>query len=314
MTDPAARPQRAPREEIHGVLVLDKPRGLSSSTAVLHARRLLGARKAGHTGTLDPLASGLLPLALGEATKFSQDLLDADKTYEARIDLGVCTDSGDAEGAVTARAPVDVGRERFEAALAAMRGPQLQVPPMHSALKQGGRPLYELARAGRSVEREPRPIVIHELVLIAWHPEQPRVRVRCSKGTYIRVLAQDLGAALGCGAHLGELRRTAVGPLDLEGACSLEQLEALDLGARRARLLPPDALLAGLPSLELDGAAARRFGHGQVVAAPPGTVQAERLCVRGPGGQLLGLGRPGPEGIEPVRLVASPANAKKEMQ
>jgi tRNA pseudouridine55 synthase len=293
--------KRAAADAVDGVLALDKPLGLSSNTALQHARRMLQARKAGHTGTLDPLASGLLPLTFGEATKFSADLLDADKQYEARIALGTVTSTGDAEGEVLQTRPVAVTREQFEAALAGFRGEQLQVPPMHSALKRGGRPLYELAREGVEVERAPRAVRILRLELLQWDEQAPLVVVECSKGTYVRVLVQDIGAALGCGAHLKALRRTRVGPLGLDGAVSLDALQALALDERRARLLACDALLAGVPSVQLGAADAQRFGHGQRVPldAAPG-----RVRVYGPGERLLGLGRCSGPWLEPARLVA----------
>jgi len=295
---------RAAADAVDGVLALDKPLGVSSNTALQHARRLLQARKAGHTGTLDPLASGLLPLTFGEATKFSADLLDADKQYEARIALGTVTSTGDAEGEVLQTRPVAVTREQFEGVLAGFRGDQQQVPPMHSALKRDGRPLYALAREGIEVERAPRQVRILRLELLQWDAQAPLVVVECSKGTYVRVLAQDIGAALGCGAHLMALRRTRVGPLGLERAVSLDALQALALEERRALLLASDALLAGVPAVRLDAAAARSFGHGQRVCvdAPPG-----RLRVYGADGRLLGLGRCSGSWLEPARLISQPA-------
>jgi tRNA pseudouridine55 synthase len=298
--------RRAAADPIDGVLALDKPRGLSSNLALQRARHLLGARKAGHTGTLDPLASGLLPLTFGEATKFSADLLDADKEYEACIGLGATTQSGDAEGPVLERRPVAVSREQFEAALARFVGSGTQVPPMHSALKRDGRPLYELARQGREVERAPRAVVISRLQLVHWDEDRPVVRVECGKGTYVRVLAQDIGAALGCGAHLAALRRTRVGHLRLEQAIGLEQLQAQDLAQRRAGLLPVDALLTRLPGVALDAEAAARFGHGQRVAfagAAAGPTGEERLRVYDPAGRLMGVARRDGRWLEPARLV-----------
>jgi tRNA pseudouridine(55) synthase len=218
-----ARRKRVP---VHGVLLLDKPEGLSSNDALVRAKRLLNAEKAGHTGTLDPFATGLLPLCFGEATKFSQDLLEADKTYETTVQLGVSTNTGDTEGEVTATAEVAVTPAQIEAVLARFRGPIAQVPPMHSALKRDGRPLYEYARAGITLEREARQVVIHALELLSYEAPLLRLSVTCSKGTYVRVLGEDIGAALGCGAHLKTLRRTAVGRLTLEGAITLEQLGA----------------------------------------------------------------------------------------
>jgi tRNA pseudouridine55 synthase len=294
-------PRREPADAIDGLLVLDKPLGVSSNTALQHARRLLKARKAGHTGTLDPLASGLLPITLGEATKFSADLLDADKDYDAQLGLGAETTTGDAEGEVTARRPVAVSREQFEAVLARFLGSQQQTPPMHSAIKQAGRPLYELARQGQHVERTPRTVNIARLHLLHWDPLAPVIAVSCSKGTYVRVLAQDIGAALGCGAHLQALRRTRVGPLRLDQAVNLEALQARDLAARRAALLPVDALLAGLPRLSLDPAASARFAHGQRL---PHAAEHERVRVYGADGALIGLARCAHGWLEATRLVA----------
>ncbi len=295
--------RRTPADSVDGVLALDKPPGISSSLAVQKARRLLQARKAGHTGTLDPLASGLLALTLGEATKFSADLLEADKEYEAQIELGAVTTTGDAEGEVLRRCAAAVGREQFEQALTRFVGAGVQVPPMHSALKHQGRPLYELARLGQEVEREPRPIVISRLRLVHWDPERPLVEVACSKGTYVRVLAQDIGAALGCGAHLHRLRRTRVGHLRLEQAVTLAALEALEPAGRRALLLPVDSLLGTLPSVALDRASAERFGHGQPIAHAG---DWPRVRVYEAGGALLGVARCGGGWLEATRLVAQP--------
>lgn len=288
-------------KQVDGVLLLDKPLGLSSNDALQKARRLFSAAKGGHTGTLDPLASGLLPLCFGEATKFSADLLDADKTYEAELKLGVETDTGDAEGQVTATATVNVEKAQFLALLPQFTGPIEQVPPMHSALKRDGRPLYELARKGIEVERAPRAVTIHSLELLEFAGDLVRIRVSCSKGTYIRVLAADLGRALGCGAHLTALRRTRVGALDLHGAVTLAELEALAEEARPERLAPVDALLSTLPQVELDAAAAERFSHGNPVALPVALAGKIRVYADG---RLLGVGEPGVGGrLWPKRLV-----------
>ncbi|WP_371325134.1 tRNA pseudouridine(55) synthase TruB [Dechloromonas sp. ZY10] len=288
-------------KQVDGVLLLDKPIGLSSNDALQKARRLFSAAKGGHTGTLDPLASGLLPLCFGEATKFSADLLDADKTYEAELKLGVETDSGDAEGLVIATATVDVEKSRFLALLPQFTGAIEQVPPMHSALKRDGRPLYELARQGIEVERQPRAVTIHALELLELAGDLARIRVSCSKGTYIRVLAADLGRALGCGAHLTALRRTRVGDLELTGAVTLAELEAQAEEARPSRLAPVDALLSSLPRVELDSAAAERFSHGNPVALAAGLAGKIRVYAAG---RLLGVGEPGSDGrLWPKRLV-----------
>lgn len=288
-------------KQVDGVLLLDKPVGLSSNDALQKARRLFSAAKGGHTGTLDPLASGLLPLCFGEATKFSADLLDADKTYEAELKLGVTTDSGDAEGQVIAMATVDVAEAAILAVLPRFTGPIEQVPPMHSALKRDGRPLYELARQGIEVERAARAVTIHALEVLDFAGDVLRIRVRCSKGTYIRVLAADIGQALGCGAHLTALRRTVVADLDLMHAVTLAEIEALDEVDRMKRLAPVDALLQSLPVLTLEGEAAARFRHGNPVSLPEGLSGKIRIYEAG---RLIGVGEPGREGrLWPKRLV-----------
>ena len=262
----ATIPPRKKRVPVHGVLLLDKPAGISSNDALGKAKWLLNAAKAGHTGTLDPFATGLLPLCFGEATKFSQDLLEADKTYETVIHLGVRTTTGDTEGDVVETRPVDVTRELIDAALAQFRGEIDQVPPMYSALKRDGKPLYEYARAGVTLERDARRVTIHALVVLDFQAPHLRVRVRCSKGTYIRVLGEDIGAALGCGAHLNSLRRTEVGSLTLDGAVTLPALEAVAETARTALLAPVDALLSSFPAVTLDDELSARFMQGQRLA------------------------------------------------
>lgn len=263
---PRIRVQRRP---VHGVLLLDKPLGLSSNDALQKAKWLLRAEKAGHTGTLDPLASGVLPLCFGAATKFSQLQLDAPKTYEAVARLGVTTTTGDAEGDVVERREVDAAQ--FSAARLAevqrqFTGPIRQVPPMHSALKKDGKALYEYARAGIAVEREARDVVIHalELSLAEDQGGEPAVRmvVTCSKGTYIRTLGEDVGAALGCGAHLVFLRRIDTGGLGVERCITLEALEALDEAGRMACVQPVETLLAGHAAVTLDRDNTARFLSG----------------------------------------------------
>lgn len=288
-------------KQVDGVLLLDKPVGLSSNDALQKARRLFSAAKGGHTGTLDPLASGLLPLCFGEATKFSADLLDADKTYEAELKLGVTTDSGDAEGQVLATAAVAVSGEQLATVLARFLGPIQQIPPMHSALKRDGRPLYELARKGIEVEREPRSIVIHALELLEFSGDCVRIRVTCSKGTYIRVLAADIGVLLGCGAHLTALRRTRVGDLEMQNAVTLVELEGMDESLRPQRLQAVDALLASLPRVDLEADQAQRFTHGNPVPLPDGLVDKVRVYAAD---RLIGVGEPGKGGLLwPKRLV-----------
>jgi len=256
-----ARP-RIPRRAVHGVLLLDKPLGLSSNDALQKAKRLYRADKAGHTGTLDPLATGLLPLCFGAATKFSQVSLESDKTYRATLQLGVTTTTADAEGEVLERREVQVTREQLRAACDALTGPIRQVPPMHSALKHEGRALYDYARAGLEVEREAREVTIHRIDIVGGEDAQWTLEVCCSKGTYIRTLAEDIGAALGCGAHLAALRRLACGGVSLDRAHTLEQLAALDEAGRDALLLDADALLADWPLVRLGEEDAGRFLSG----------------------------------------------------
>jgi tRNA pseudouridine55 synthase len=295
-------------DPVDGVLLLDKPSGITSNLALQKARRLLAAAKAGHTGTLDPLASGLLPLTFGEATKFSSDLLDAAKTYEAEIQLGVATTTGDAEGTVTATATVGVSSEQVTTAMQKLCGSIEQTPPMFSALKRDGRPLYSYARAGVNVERAPRAITVHRLDLLAVTGTRLHVRIECSKGTYVRVLAQDLGDLLGCGAHLAALRRTRVGELTIENSTTLDTLAAQALEARRELLLPLDTLIGSLPRVELDAQLADRFSHGQRLALGPGN-PCGRVRVIGPRARLLGIAQIDEDGLlAPHRLVRQLAN------
>lgn len=253
---------KTPRRAVHGVLLLDKPLGLSSNDALQKAKRLFRAEKAGHTGTLDPLATGLLPLCFGAATKFSQISLDADKRYLATMKLGVTTTTADAEGDVLVRSEVNVTRAQVEAACATFIGPIDQVPPMHSALKREGRPLYEYARAGIEVEREARRVTIHQIDIVEGQDDTWSLDVRCTKGTYIRTLAEDIGRLLGCGAHLSGLRRTGSGTLALDGAFTLEQLTAMSEAERDALLMDADALLADWPVVRLETEDAGRFLSG----------------------------------------------------
>jgi tRNA pseudouridine55 synthase len=307
---------RVPRRALDGVLLLDKPVGLSSNDALMAAKRLFLALKAGHTGTLDPLASGLLPLCFGEATKFSQDLLDADKTYEATMRLGIRTSTGDAEGEVLeTRAVVNVDEASLAAALARFRGEIVQVPPMHSALKRDGKPLYEYARAGQVVEREGRTVTIRSLEVLGCALPDVTFRVTCSKGTYVRTLAEDIGEALGCGAHLVALRRTGVGALTLEHAVTLDALSMMEGSARDAVLRPVDALLSTFAAIRLGEEEARRFQHGQrlrlaevsqlVGATTEGdSTEGARIRVyRAEDGALLGVARAVAGVLAPERLV-----------
>lgn len=260
------RPSRVARRPVHGVLLLDKPIGWSSNQALQKAKWLLRAEKAGHTGTLDPLATGVLPLCFGAATKFSQMHLDADKSYEAVARLGIKTSTGDAEGDVVATRPVQVTPEQLERAVAGLTGPIRQVPPMHSALKKDGKALYEYARAGIEVERSARDVTIYALNVVEAQLEcsEPAIKfiATCSKGTYIRTLGEDLGEALGCGAHLTALRRVKTGHFVQAQCVTLEALEAMTEDQRLACLLPVDALLPGHSIVTLDSDNAGRFLSG----------------------------------------------------
>lgn len=303
------------RVAVHGVLLVDKHAGQSSNDVLIKAKRLLNAQKAGHTGTLDPFATGLLPLCFGEATKFAQDLLEADKTYEATVHLGVTTTTGDTEGEVLARQPVNVDIALIEDALAAFRGEIEQVPPMYSALKRDGKPLYEYARAGVTLEREARRVTIHALELLSYEAPFLRMRVRCSKGTYVRVLGEDIGARLGCGAHLNALRRTVVGNLTLDGALSIEALEAIDPHERALSLAPVDALLSTFPPVELGESLAMRFLQGQRLplrkdGVPCPDVAGRVRVYRAADRSLLGTAQLSEFGVlAPERLIATAAAA-----
>jgi tRNA pseudouridine55 synthase len=287
---------RVARRQVDGVLLLDKPSGLSSNAALQRAKRLYRAQKAGHTGTLDPLASGLLPICFGEATKFAQGLLDADKAYAATVRFGTTTTTGDAAGGVTATHPVSLSRHDVEAALPHFGGRIAQVPPRHAALKHQGRKYYEYARRGVEIPRPAREVEIRELTLRSWRAPDLDLFVRCSKGTYIRSLAEDLGSALGCGAHLAALRRTATGGFALGDAVTLEALEQMSESQRDAMLRPAEVLVAGLPRLDLDGTDAIHFGQGRPLARPgladgPMRVYAN-ACFAGIGVLAEGMLRP----------------------
>lgn len=297
------------RRAVHGVLILDKPRGFSSNAALQKVRWLLNAEKAGHTGSLDPLATGVLPLCFGEATKFSQYLLDADKGYETLMQLGVTTSTGDAEGEVLERREVAVTREDIEALLPRFRGDIQQVPPMYSALKKDGQPLYKLARAGEVVEREARSVTISRLELLAFENGQARLSVSCSKGTYIRTLVEDLGQLLGCGAHVAELRRTQAGPFTLAQAVSLEELEKAHAeGGAEALdrfLLPVDCGLQDWPVVQLTEHSAYYWLHGQPVRAPGAPAQG-LMRVEDHEGRFIGIGEASDDGrVAPRRLIRS---------
>jgi len=290
------------RRRVDGVLLLDKPSGLSSNAALQRARRAFDAEKAGHTGTLDPLASGLLPLCFGEATKFAQFLLDATKRYTATVRFGVTTATGDAEGEVLEMRPVTLARSDVEAVLPDFTGRLSQVPPAYSALKFEGRSHYEYARAGIDVPRPPRDIEILEISLRAWTAPDAVLDVTCSKGTYIRVLAEDIGRALGCGAHLAGLRRTATGGFGIADAVTLERLEAMSAAEREATLQPAATLLRDLPSLRLATPEAARFRQGGAVLAPG---SADGACAVFDGNILLGVADVAAGLAQPRRVVAA---------
>ena len=306
-----SQPAKRKRVPVHGVLLLDKPEGISSAQALAKAKWLLNAEKAGHTGTLDPFATGLLPLCFGEATKFSSDLLDADKTYEATIRLGVTTTTGDPEGEVLETREVDVQRAQIESVLDKFRGPIDQIPPMYSALKRDGKPLYAYAREGKTLEREARSVIIHELALVSFAAPDIRIRVRCSKGTYIRVLGEDIGHALGTGAHLISLRRVGVGNLLIADAMTIDALAALSETERKSSLLPADSLLSELIPVVLPPELASRFMQGQRLVLgkegldfPSGGF--ERVKVLDATKMLLGVASLSAEGmLQPERLVSA---------
>jgi len=286
-----------------GVLLLDKPIGLSSNAALQRVRRLLGGVKAGHAGSLDPLASGMLPICLGEATKLAGELLAGDKAYSFRIVLGTRTATGDAEGEVIERLPVpDLDGARIEAVLTARAGESLQVPPMHSALKHRGEPLYRLARRGETVERTPRRISIHSLRLIGRGPDWLDLEVVCSKGTYVRVLAEELAGALGTCGHVGTLRRAYVEPFQGQPMITLEELARRS--SERGWLLPPDAALPRFPVVMLDTTAAAALRQGRTIATPEAG-PAGTVRLRDEHGRFIGLGeRDAAGGLKARRLFA----------
>jgi tRNA pseudouridine55 synthase len=293
-------------DAVSGVLLLDKPAGASSNHALQQVKRLFNAAKAGHGGTLDPAATGLLPLLFGEATKFSADLLEADKGYDAWVQLGVRTDSADAQGAVIETRPVAVTRAQLDAAVSQFVGSIEQVPPMVSAIKRDGKPLYAYAREGVALARAPRRITIARLDVLAFEGERFRMIVECSKGTYVRTLAEDIGAVLGCGAHLAALSRTRVGTLPLDHAVSLPALEAMTPAQRQSALLPIDALLQGLPKIELGERQARLFSNGGQfdLGGEPGLKR-----VYGSANELLGTAEVDAQGVlNPRRLIAAAAD------
>ena len=287
-----------------GALLLDKPVGRSSNAALQEAKRLYGAAKAGHAGTLDPLASGLLIVLFGEATKFAGMLLDQDKEYLATLKLGETTSTADAEGPVLERRPVQVSLSAMTQVLPRFRGPIEQVPPMHSALKRDGVPLYRLARKGLEVQRDKRSVHIAELELLRFEVPLVELRIRCSKGTYVRTLAQDIGAALGCGAHLAALRRSGSGRFSVRDACDLPSLSALSASERERRLVPLAGVLSDLPRAELDAAGEARLRNGQALKISG--LDEGLYGVYRHDGAVIGVGRAGSDGLlRPLRLTAS---------
>ena len=289
-----------------GIVLLDKPLGLSSNAALQRVRRLYGAAKAGHAGSLDPLATGMLPICLDEATKIAGEILSSRKRYRFAIALGARTATGDVEGAVIEQAPVPpLDPEALEAALAGLRGPQRQVPPMYSALKRDGRPLYALARAGMSVEREARPIEIYALTLLDASAQRLELTVECSKGTYVRVLAEDIARALGTCGHVVLLRREWVAPFEREPMHPLDALEAADAGARAGLLLPADRPLGHLAAVHLDAAQTERVRHGQAV--PVSHEASGKARLYDARGAFMGIGELAAGEVHPRRLLAAEA-------
>jgi tRNA pseudouridine55 synthase len=297
------------RRNVSGIILLDKPLGFTSNAALQKVRWLLNAEKAGHTGSLDPLATGVLPLCFGEATKFSQYLLDSDKGYETVMQLGQTTNTADAEGEVLQTREVTVGRADIEALLPRFRGPISQIPPMYSALKRDGQPLYKLARAGEVVEREARSVTINRLELLECEGTRARLSVGCSKGTYIRTLVEDIGEALGCGAYVAELRRTHAGPFELAQTVTLEELEQAHAeGGNEALdrfLMPSDSGLQDWPLIGLSEHSAFYWLHGQAVRAPDAP-QFGMVRVQDHNGRFIGIGEVSEDGrIAPRRLIRS---------
>jgi tRNA pseudouridine55 synthase len=273
-----------------GVLLVDKPPGVTSTRALAAAKCALGLRKAGHTGTLDPFATGLLPIVFGEGTKFSRFLLDADKSYRALLRLGFTSTTADTEGEITQAGAISPTMEAVGSVLSGLRGAQEQVPPMHSAVRIDGRRLYDLARQGVEIARDARWIEVYELEVVSFSGEMLEISVKCSKGTYVRTLGEEIGRRLGCGAYLTQLRRTAIGDFRVEDSATPEALAALGEVAARARLLPPEALVAQLPRLDLDEGGAWAICNGQ--EWPLGAPVAEgEFALFASGSRFLGVGR-----------------------
>ncbi len=295
------------KRKVDGVLLLDKPIGLSSNQALQQVKRLYQAAKAGHTGSLDPLASGLLPLCFGEATKFSHFLLNADKSYRALIKLGSTTATGDAEGEVLSVATVNVTPKALNSVLEQFTGVIQQVPPMYSALKHQGKALYEYARAGVAIGRVARTVTVHQITLERFEQDEVEITVSCSKGTYIRTLAEDIGHALGCGAHLAGLRRLKAAHFSLQSAFKIEQLEAMTAEQRDQSLLPIDALIENLPQVQLDKDSVFYLLQGQAVWKSGLNIKGF-FRLYSESGNFLGLGEQTSDGkIAPKRLLVTNA-------
>ncbi len=292
------------KREIDGVFLLNKPLGFSSNQALKKIQWLFNAKKAGHTGTLDPMASGLLPICIGEATKFSNRLLEANKTYIATVQLGLTTTTGDQEGEVVSQKEVVLKPNQLQETLQKFIGDITQIPPMFSALKFEGKPLYEYARQGIEIERKPRPVTIYDIKLNKIEESIVILEVICSKGTYIRTLAEDIGHALGCGAHLKGLERTQTGNFQLPDALTIEALEAMSMASREKTLLPVDALLEGLSSIELTVTETEAIKKGQAIDFI--SENDNELRLYGASGQFLGVGQPDLQGrLFPKRLIAN---------
>jgi tRNA pseudouridine55 synthase len=298
------------RNALCGVLNVDKPLGPTSHEVVKIIKDLSGQSKVGHAGTLDPLATGVLLVCLGKATRVTQYLMAFPKTYQGAIRLGITTTTHDAEGEITREADVDATRQDVEAALQRFVGRIAQVPPMYSAVKQGGKRLYELARQGKTVEVPPRQVDVYSVQIVEWLPPAVHIRVRCGPGTYIRALARDLGESLGCGAHLASLRRTQSGQFSVDQAISLEQLsEAFKAGAGAAHLYPLDIAFHDLPALHLDAATARRLAMGQQVKGPAGTDLGTKVRAYAPNGLFVALAHKDEESgsWQPRKVFVAPA-------
>lgn len=285
-----------------GVLLVDKPPGVTSTRALAAAKRALGSRKAGHTGTLDPFATGLLPLVFGEATKFSRFLIDADKTYRATLKLGATSTTGDPEGAVTLHSPFEGDVREIDAVLRELTGFSTQIPPMHSAVRLQGKRLYDLARQGVEVTRSPRNIRVDHLEIVEFSGEKLVISVKCSKGTYVRTLAETVGERLGCGAYLTDLRRTATGGFEVGDAVTPEALAEMGVEASRARLLRVEVLVRSLPRANLTAAQAWAIRNGQEIASEGGWEAGER-AIFGPAGDFIGVGRVAEGRLAAARLI-----------